>query len=165
MASLGSSRARWTFVVLAMGAGLGCPNLHIPGPEDPPQVPVPRLVSVTIEYRQPNGCVTTSRPCDLPVEFFGSWMRDGGGFRLDPDPGSHVWRGVALAVPVNFPPRDVPYEVRIFDPFLRDTTTGGYTAQRLKVGSEAITRIETPGGYDEHGLVYIDDNGLGRSPF
>jgi hypothetical protein len=55
--------------------------------------------------------------------------------------------------------------VRIFDPFMRESTTGGFTAQRLKIGDEAVTRIQEPGGHNEHGLIYIDDNGHGRSPF
>lgn len=149
----------------AMLLGAGCPTLHLPGPTDAPVPDSPRLVNVAIEYRQPNGCINVSTPCDGPVIFFATWMRAGGEFRLDADPYSHVWRGQALAVPVNFPPRDEPYEVRIFDPYMRESTTGGYTAQRLQIGAETITRIETPGAYDEHGLIYIDDNGHGRSPF
>lgn len=160
-------RRRLLAVPLAL-SGLfltGCPSLHGTGPEDASPVPSPGLVSVTIEYRQPNGCVNSSTPCDGPVVFFATWMRPGAEFPLTPDEGNYIWRGTALGVPVNFPPRGDPYEVRIFDPYLRESTTGGFTAQRLKVGSEAVTRIETPGSVDEHGLIYIDDNGLGRSPY
>lgn len=143
----------------------GCYDFHLAGPEDPPPVLTPRLVSVTIEYRQPNGCVNAATPCEEPVIFFGSWMRPGAEFALAPDPGSHVWRGTAVGVPVNFPPRDEPYQIRIFDPYLRESPTGGFTAERLQVGGQLVTRIESPGGQNEHGLVYIDQNGQGRSPF
>ena len=160
-----SDRRRLALAAAAVVLGAGCPTLHLPGPTEPPEVPSPRLVTVTIEYRQPNGCINQSTPCEEPVVFYGTWMRPGGEFRLDPAPGTHIWRGQAFAVPVNFPPRDDPYEVRIFDPYLRESTTGGFTAQRLQVGAENITHVETPGGHDEHGLVYIDDNGHGRSPF
>jgi len=151
-------------VALSGILGSGCPTLHLPGSTEPPELDSPRTVSVKIQYRQPNGCVNTSGGCEGSVVFFGTWMRPGGEFPLTQDPYSHVWSGVAYAVPVNFPPRDVPYEVRVHDPYLRESTTGGFSAQRLMVGSETIVRIELPGAYDEHGLIYIDDNGLGRTP-
>jgi hypothetical protein len=90
-------------------------------------------------------------------------MRPGAEFALDPDPNGFIWRGRAEAVPVNFPPRGAPYEVRIFDPYLIESPTDGYTAERLKVGGEAISRIESPGGRFEHGRIYIDENGQGRN--
>ena len=46
--------------------------------EGPPPVPSPRLVTVRVEYRQPNGCVNVSNPCNTRVVFFGSWMQPGG---------------------------------------------------------------------------------------
>src|SRR4029453_9002550 len=85
----------------------GCYDFHLNGPEEPPVVPTPRLVDVTIEYRQPPGCLGGGR-CDDQVVFFGSWMRPGTEFALTPDPGNFVWRGVALGVPVNFPPHERP---------------------------------------------------------
>ncbi len=162
------NRCRLGAVPVALASLLlgGCPSLRGTGPEDASPVPSPGLVSVTIEYRQPNGCLSPSTTsCGGPVVFFATWMRPGAEFPLTPDEGNYIWRGTALGVPVNFPPRGDPYEVRIFDPYLRESATGGFTAQRLKVGSEAVTRIETPGTENEHGLVYVDDNGFGRSPF
>jgi hypothetical protein len=161
------SRRRLVTVPLALAALslVGCPSLRGTGPEDASAVPTPGLVSVTIEYRQPNGCLNTVTPCGGPVVFFATWMRPGAEFPLTPDEGNYVWRGTALGVPVNFPPRGDPYEVRIFDPYLAEGPTAGFTAQRLKVGSEAVTRIEASGTDNEHGLVFVDDNGFGRSPY
>lgn len=152
---------------LALAAVLqaGCPSLRGVGPEDASPVSPPRLVDVTIEYRQPNGCVNVSSPCGGPVVFFATWMRPGAEFPLTPDEGNYLWRGTALGVPVNFPPRGEPYEVRIFDPYLAEGPTAGFTSQRLRVGGEAVTSIQSSGTQNEHGLIYVDDNGLGRSPF
>jgi len=141
-----------------------CYNFHKTGPEDAPTVSTPRFVSVTVEYRQPNGCVNTTTPCDEPVVFFGSWMQ-GPGFQLTRDPGSFVWRGVAQAVPVNYPPRDAPYQVRVFDPFMRESPAEGIQADRIKVGGEALTRTDGGGGREQHALVYIDENGVGHNPY
>lgn len=146
----------------------GCYSFHTPGPEDPPPVDLPRTVAVTVQYRQPNGCIAADQSrCDEAVVFYGTWMRPGGEFRLTPDPaGSHVWTGTAYSVPVNFPPRDLAYEVRIYDPFLQETRGAvRYTAQRLIVGGETVERIEQRSNLDELGLIYIDDNGQGRNPF
>ncbi|HXK09597.1 MAG TPA: hypothetical protein VMT70_08135 [Vicinamibacteria bacterium] len=135
---------------------------------DPVPAPTPknaRLVSVPVLYRQPNGCVNTSSSCDNLVVFFGSWMRPGQEIYLASDPGSHVWTGVALGVPVNWPPADEPYLVRVFDPHLVDTPTGGVTAARLMVGGQLLDQFDQPGTPKESGLVYIDDNGVGHVPF
>jgi hypothetical protein len=153
------------FLLAAAGLAVACYDFHLEGPEDPSPVTVPRLVTVAIEYRQPRGCINESTPCQEPVVFFGSWMRDGGEFALTPVPGTFVWRGTARGVPVNFPPVDQPYLVRVFDPFLRESPTGGVTAERLWIGRELVTRFDSPGGPEESGLVYIDDNGLGHNPF
>ena len=153
------------FLVAAAALAAACYDFHLEGPEDAPPVPVPRQVTVTVEYRQPRGCINESTPCQDPVVFFGSWMRDGGEFALAPIPGTFVWRGTARGVPVNFPPRDQPYLVRVFDPFLRESPTGGITAERLRIGNELIAKFDSPGGPEESGLVYIDDNGLGHNPF
>jgi hypothetical protein len=142
-----------------------CYDFHLAGPEDPPALPQPRLVTVAIEYRQPNGCVNVPERCDHPVVFFGSWMRPGGEFELSRDVGSFVWTGRATGVPVNFPPRDQPYEVRIYDPHLGGTSTLGFTAGRLTVGGQLLTAIQFPGSPREHALVFVDDNGQGHSPF
>jgi hypothetical protein len=72
---------------------------------------------------------------------------------------------VATNVPVNFPPRGQPHAVVIYDPYLVGTPTAGLTASRLKVGGEAISRIDSPGNPREVGLVYIDENGQGRNLF
>ncbi len=38
------------------------------------------------------------------------------------------------------------------------------TAARLSVGGQLLTQYDSPGTPDESGLVYIDDNGVGRNP-
>jgi len=143
----------------------GCYNFHLAGPEDAPPVSPPGLVDVTIEYRQPQACLNTPSRCDDLVVFYGSWMRQGQEIILTLDPGGFIWRGLARAVPVNFPPRDDPYFVRIFDPHLRDTETLGITAERLKVGGEPLKSFDAYGTPIESGLLFIDDNGVGHSPY
>ena len=140
-----------------------CDDYHLDGPVDPEPLSPPRTVSVTVEYLQPNGCVAGSPRCEDNVVFFGSWMRPGEEFFLRPQPGRFVWRGTATNVPVNFPPRGQPHAVVIYDPYLVGTPTAGLTASRLKVGGEAISRIDSPGNPREVGLVYIDENGQGRN--
>ena len=139
-----------------------CDDYRLEGPVDPEPLAPPRTVSVTIEYLQPNGCVEGSPRCEDNVVFFGSWMEDGEQFFLQKQPGRFLWRGVATRVPVNFPPRGNPHAVRIFDPYLVGTATQGVTAERLKVGGEAIDRYDSPGTFREVGLIYIDANGQGR---
>ena len=151
--------------VLLAGTAFACYDFHLSGPEDPAPLQVPAVVSVTVEYRQPNGCLNLASPCDEPVVFFGSWMRPGGEFRLTRDPGSFVWRGVAHGVPVNFPPRDQPYSVRVNDPFLRETCTEGFQAERIRLGGEALIRYEGGGCRDQAALAFVDDNGRGRNPY
>jgi len=134
---------------------------------DPVPVPTPkgaRLVSVTVQYRQPNSCANESTACVNLVVFFGSWMRAGQEIYLASDPGSHLWTGVATGVPVNWPPVDEPYLVRVFDPHLVDTPTGGVTAARLVVGGQILDQFDQPGTTKESGLIYIDDSGVGRDP-
>lgn len=145
-----------------------CYSFHTPGPEDPSPLEQPRTVAVTVQYRQPNGCINANPArCSDPVVFFATWMRPGGEFSLTPDgAGSFFWTGTAYSVPSNYPPRDAAYEVRVVDPHLQDTPGAvRYTAQRLIVGGESILRIEQPSRLDEFGLVYIDDNGQGHNPF
>jgi hypothetical protein len=137
-------------------------------PEGPNEVVLPRTVSVTIEYTQPAGCVNVDTPCDdESVVFFASWMRPDQAIVLTPDPRTFVWRGVGRGVPVNYPPRrDEPYRVWVFDPHFREAPTLGGTAERLKVGGEMMKRFATsPGVPFEAGLVFIDESGLGHSPF
>jgi len=146
--------------------GPGCNAFRRIGPDDAPEVNPPRVVSVTVEYRQPNGCLNVVTTCDEPVVFFGSWMHPGQEFQLKADPGSFIWRGTARGVPVNFPPRDQPYLVRIFDPFLREGPGGGVTAQRLWVGGQLLDKFDTPAGAEsESALLYVDENGIGHNPF
>jgi hypothetical protein len=149
-------------MLLALG---GCYDFHQTGPEDPAPLPRPTVVTVRVEYVQPNGCIATARPCSDLVVFFGSWMRAGGEIQLTADPGSRVWTGVVTGVPVNYPPALGPYRVRIYDPYLQDSAVVRYTGQRLKIGGELLTRIDQPGGHDENALVYIDDIGQGHNPF
>jgi hypothetical protein len=120
---------------------------------------------VTVVYRQPNGCLNRSTPCDPPVVFFGSWMQPDAEFRLARDPGTFTWRGTAHGVPVNFPPRDDPYTVRIFDPYLFESCSEGFTADRIVFGGENLTRTRGGGCRDQHALVYVDENGRGHNPF
>ena len=107
----------------------GCYDFHLTGPEDAPEVSTPRLVSVVIEYRQPNGCLSApATNCNDSVVFFGSWMQRGAEFELKRDPGTFTWTGVARNMPINFPPRDEPYTVRIYDPYLLQSCTAGFQA-------------------------------------
>ena len=140
-----------------------CDDYHLDGPVDPEPLAPPRTVSVTVEYLQPNECVEGSPRCEDNVVFFGSWMPPGQEFFLRKQPGRFLWRGVATNVPVNFPPRGNPHAVVIYDPYLVGTATQGLTAERLKVGGEAITRFDNPGNPRETGLLYIDENGQGRN--
>ncbi len=156
-------RTKRAVLLLTVLLGVACDDLRLPGPIDPAPFAPPRLVSVTIEYLQPNECVDGSPRCDDPVVFFGSWMQTGQEFLLRPEPGRFVWRGVATGVPVNFPPRGQPHAVRIYDPHLVGTMTEGVTAERLKVGVEANLRRDNTGGIREVGLIYIDENGQGRN--
>jgi len=164
--SLGMRRgfAKVTLLSLALAVG-GCYDFHPTSPEDPDPVPFPTVVSVTIQYTQPNGCVATAGSCSDPVIFFASWMRTGGEIQLDPVGQSHVWRGVASGVPVNFPPGGSPYSVRIYDPFLQDGPGVRYTGHGLTVGGELLTRFDKPGARDEGALVYVDEIGHGHNPF
>jgi len=135
------------------------------GPDEFAQVSPPGTVAVTVEYDQVVECVEGSPRCADNVVFFGSWMVPGEEFFLKKEPGRYIWRGTANRVPVNFPPRGEPYLVRIFDPHIVGGPTGGITADRLKVGGELLTRFYSPGNPYESGLIFIDDNGKGRTPF
>jgi hypothetical protein len=68
-------------------------------------------------------------------------------------------------VPVNFPPREQPYLVRVFDPHIVESATGGVTALRLIVGGQTISFFDQPGTASESGVIYVDDNGVGRNPY
>jgi hypothetical protein len=155
---------RVALALLALAAvAAGCdfqPNTT----EGPSALPAVAVASVRIEYRQPDGCANTPAACDNPVFFLGSWMHPGQEVYLVSDPGSHVWTGVAQGVPVNWPPVEEPHLVRVFDPHLVDTATGGVTAARLRVGGQILTQYDSPGTPRESGLVYVDDNGIGRNP-
>jgi hypothetical protein len=153
---------RLALVALALVAG-GCADDSVTGGPDP--LPDTRLVTVTVEYRQPNGCLNSTGRCNDRVVFFGSWMHGADSVLLTQTTGSFVWTGRATGVPVNFPPRDQPYLVRVFDPHLVDTASGGVTASRLIVGGQAVTYFDQPGTSSESGVIYIDDNGNGRNPF
>ena len=62
--------------LVALGA-IACFDFHLEGPEDPDPLPLPRVVSVSVEYRQPSTCVNTTTNCADKVVFFGSWMHPG----------------------------------------------------------------------------------------
>jgi len=124
-----------------------------------------KLASYSNTISQPNGCAnTTPLACENLVVFFGSWMRPGQEIYLTSDPGSHVWIGVAQGVPVNWPPVEAPHLVRVFDPHLVDTSTGGVTAARLLLGGQILTQYDSPGTPQESAVVYVDGNGVGRNP-
>jgi hypothetical protein len=156
-------RAAPLLIIIVATALFSC--FHQTGPEDPTPVSVPPLVTVTIQYRQPSACLNITSPCDGRVVFFGSWMPAGNQILLTEDPSTFVWTGTASNVPVNFPPTDSPYYVRIYDPYLRDLGTGGITADRLAVGGQALTKFEAYGSPAESALVYIDARGIGHNPF
>ena len=163
-----AARPRGWGIGLLIGASLafgGCYSFHLAGPEDPPADVVPRTVSVSVEYRQPGTCQNAPDRCDDPVIFYASWMREGNEFSLTSDPNSHVFRGTALVVPVNYPPRDQPYSVRVYDPYLARTSTAGFSARRMVLGGETLTTIESSGGRQERALVFVDENGLGHNAF
>jgi hypothetical protein len=157
------ARARAVAATLVLVAATSCE--YRGGPEDPSPVVPPRFVSVTLEYRQPNGCVNSANRCVDPVVFFGSWMVPGQEITMTNPNGGVVWVGTAHNVPVNYPPRDFAHAVRVFDPHIFDHPTGGVTAERLRVGRQLLTVFDSPGTPRESGLVYVDENGFGHSPF
>jgi hypothetical protein len=158
-------QGRWILVaLLALATSFGCDFQPDPT-EGPSALPAPAVANVTIQYRQPNGCANASAvACDNLVVFFGSWMQAGQEIYLAQDPTSHVWTGVATGVPVNWPPVEEPHLVRVFDPHLVDTPTGGVTGARLFVGGQILTQYDSPGTPQESALVFVDDDGVGRNP-
>ncbi|HET7293744.1 MAG TPA: hypothetical protein VFM88_15070 [Vicinamibacteria bacterium] len=151
-------------LVVAALALLGCPDLHLEGPEDPTPVDIPARATVTIEYEQPPGCISTTVNCQDLVIFLGSWMPPGGQIFLAPDAQRRFWTARITGVPVNYPPRGKPYEVRIYDPHLQESSAIRYTGRRLRVGSETLTQLSLPGSRDEAALVYVDATGVGHNP-
>ncbi len=157
-----SARALLFATALAL---LGCPEAHLTGPEDPAPPPVPERTTVTVEYEQPAGCISPVVNCQDLVIFVASWAAPGGQVFLVPDASRRVWTQRISDVPVNFPPRGDPYQVRVYDPHLQETGSIRYTGQRLRIGSESLTRIQHPGSRDEAALVYVDSTGQGHNPF
>jgi hypothetical protein len=157
-------------VAVALAVALSGCDFQPDPPPGPTEIPPGRFVTVRIEYRQPAGCQNSEGTCDARVVFFGSWMRpadasyQGDQVLLDTPAGPNFWTGVVTNVPVNWPPNDVPHYVRIYDPHLRDTSSGGVTAARLIVGGQSVSYFDSPGTPQESGLIYIDDNGVGRNP-
>jgi len=161
-----SERRRRTWLAAFALAALATPAcFRLVGPEDPEPVGSPKLVPVRIEYRQPVGCTGAPQVCAGPVIFFATWKQEGGEFALQRVGDTNLWVGVAEAVPVNFPPRDDPYAVRVFDPFLVGDALRGITANRLTVGGEMLLRFANVGEEDESALVYIDEEGRGHNPY
>jgi hypothetical protein len=117
------------------------------------------------EYRQPNGFLNTASDCGGPVTFFASWLPEKAYIVLSQTPGTFIWTGTAANVPANFPPAGEPYVVRVGDPFLRDYQTAGATADRLRVGGQILAKFLDYGTENERGLIYIDAQGAGHSPF
>jgi hypothetical protein len=120
---------------------------------------------VTLEYTQPFVCANAQSRCGDGVNFSASWMAAGGGVQMTPDVTNHTWRGTALNVPVNYPPKDNAYTVRVFDPYILDTPSHGFTAQHLVVGGQFVVDIQNEGTPLEHGMIYVDANGVGHSPY
>jgi hypothetical protein len=139
-----------------------CYDFHVVGPEDPPALKSPATVSVNVSYQRPVGCVNTASSCTGPVTFHASWMKLGSSLTLT-QTAEHVWTATIPNVPVNYPGVD-PYRVYAVDQYLLDSPTQGVSADRLTVGGQRITKLENPGGTREQGLIFIDANGLGRSP-
>jgi hypothetical protein len=163
-------RLRLPYVILPILAlsGSGCLEITKNVTEGPEPEAFPRTVTVKIEYRQPNSCANVPEHCNDRVVFFGSWMAQTTpepGVLLNKAPGTFVWTGRVGNVPVNFPPRDQPYFVRVFDPHMVQTDTGGVTALRLVFGGQTITYFDQPGTSAESGVIYVDDNGVGRNPY
>ncbi len=154
---------RLALVPLAM-ASIGCPDLHLEGPEDPTPVAIPERAAITVEYEQPAGCISVSVSCQDLVIFLGSWMPPGGQIFLTPDATRRRWTARIPDVPVNFPPRGEPYEVRVYDPYIQESPSLRYTGLRLRVGGESLTQIRRPGSRDEAALVYVDSTGQGHNP-
>jgi hypothetical protein len=144
----------------------GCDSFHKTGPEDPDPVIRPMLVEVTVEYRQGNICYSSSH-CEDNVAFLASWLPTGQGVLLQ-RVSTFAWQARIPNVPVNYPPKDDPYVVAVYDPFLRDTGYGGVTAGRLIVGGQNLTDFvtvqDTQGVSHESAFVYIDENGKGHNP-
>jgi hypothetical protein len=161
MVAAPAKSARRPLLLLAAVSAAAC--FRLVGPEEPEPVTSPQLVPVSIEYRQPVGCNAPDLLCGGPVIFFASWTREGGEFALERIGDTNIWRGVAQSVPVNYPPRDDPYRVRVFDPFLLQDDLEGVTANRLRVGGELLTRLSDVGDEDESALVYIDEDGRGHN--
>jgi len=162
------ARMPWRPIVLGLAvlSALSCNAFkRTAGPEEAAPVNPPGTVSVTVEYDQVPECVEGSPRCEDNVVFFGNWMQPGEEFFMRKEPGRYVWRGTAPRVPVNFPPRGQPYLVRIYDPHIVGGPTAGITADRLKVGGELMTQFYSPGNPSESGLVFIDQNGQGHTPF
>ena len=152
--------------LLAAAAAAGCDFQPDPV-AGPSPLPATRTVSVRIEYRQPATCVNTDRSnCIDPVFFLASWMHPGANeeVTLGAVPGTYVWAGTATGVPVNWPPTDQPHLVRVYDPHLKGTATGGVTAARLTIGGQTLTQYTAPGTPNESAYVFVDDDGVGHNP-
>lgn len=143
--------------------GVSC-DLQPDPDQTPTALPIGRFADVRILYRQPNGCANAAERCDDLVVFFGSWMKPGEEVILTETAGARQWTGIARRVPVNWPPVEEPHLVRVFDPHLVDSPTSGVTAARLSLGGQFVEHFDTPGTPTESGVVYVDDNGIGRNP-
>ncbi len=163
---MGNRSHRLAPTLLCALVATSCFEFRGVGPEDPTPERPPRLVDVTVEYLQPNVCENTVSSCEGPVVFFASWMRPDTEFNLTPDPNTLIYRGIAHGVPVNFPPHegDNPYQVRVFDPYLRERASGGFEAARLKVGGELLTSFGLLETVHVFAHVYVDENGIGHNP-
>jgi hypothetical protein len=143
-------------------AAAGC-DIQPDVTEGPSALPPTSYATVNIEYRQPSQCANVAASCADRVVFLGSWMNAGEGIPLEPAPG-HIWVAQATNVPVNWPPVIAPHLVRVWDPHLVQTETGGRTAARLRVGGQILTDYNNRGTPQESAQVHVDDDGFGHNP-
>jgi hypothetical protein len=149
-------------LVALLPMGLGCDTTPDVA-EGPSPLPPTTYTSIQVEYRQPNACENVPESCVDRVVFFGSWMRPGEEVLLDGAPG-HIWVGLVTNVPVNWPPPIAPHLVRVYDPFLAQTETGGVAAARIRMGGQVVTHFLDVGTPSESAEVYVDIDGIGHNP-
>ena len=138
------------------------------GPEDPSPIPSATLVvgarsstaSPTVRQRR-------GRPATTPWSSSAAGCAQGESYSSSRQtPGALHLAGVAHNVPVNFPPRDQPYLVRVSTPTCGTTPTGGVTAERLRVGGEALTRFDESAGTPRRAASSTSTTtGSGHNPF
>jgi hypothetical protein len=153
----------------ARALGAACDFQKDPDPGPAAVAPI-RFVTVKVEYRQPAGCQNSENTCDARVVFFGSWMRPrdagyaGDQVLLDTRFGPNLLGRLRPERAGELAAERLPaLRARLRSPPAGDAVRRGDGA-RLIVGGQIITEYDTPGTPTESGLIYVDDNGVGRSP-